>query len=169
MALVINALLFQATWFACVLGGSQGQPVWGLAALSGMLLFAYRRPHFREDVALVLLLVPVGWLLQSLWIDQGILVYEPNSLPPWILMLWAGVALTVNHSLTWFKQYPLMGAALAAVAAPICYLSGTQLGAVATPVPLNLAWISLAWFAVFGAIFWFMKVRFGKPGTVSYG
>jgi hypothetical protein len=168
VATLINALLFQATWFGCVLGGSE-QPVWGLAGLGAMLLFASRRSHIRMDLTLLIFLVPVGWLLESLWIDQGILVYEPNRPPLWIPMLWAAVALTVNHSLERFKQYPMMGAALAAVAAPLCYLSGSQLGAVTTPVPLSLIWISCSWFVVFGGTFWIMKTRFGKPGSVSYG
>ncbi|MEJ2088790.1 MAG: DUF2878 family protein, partial [Gammaproteobacteria bacterium] len=98
-------------------------------------------------------LLPIGWLLEVVWIDNGILIYGQDGVPIWILMLWAGVALTVNHSLAWFQRYPCCGAAVAAVAAPLCNLGGERLDAVLVPEPLQLVWVSLAWLIVFYAMF----------------
>ena len=42
---------------------------------------------------------------------------------------------------------------MAALAAPLTYLSGEQLGAVVAPEPSLMIWISLAWFVVFFLVF----------------
>ncbi len=169
MRTLTNAVLFQLTWFGCVLGGANGQAWWGSIPLAGLLLFSVRQPYVLADTITVACLIAVGVSLELIWIDQGILMYPllERLLPEWIPMLWAGVALTINHSLAWFKRYPLSGAALAAVAAPICYLSGQQLGAVVVPVPLQLGWLSCAWFAVFYAVFRVMPLCLAKQRLLA--
>jgi hypothetical protein len=153
LATLINAGLFQLTWFGCVVGGAAGEPWWGAPALIGLFVYAAIRKSFWADMSLLAVLLPIGWLLEVVWIDNGILIYGQDGVPIWILMLWAGVALTVNHSLAWFQRYPFCGAALAAVAAPLCYLGGERLDAVLVPEPLQLVWVSLAWLIVFYAMF----------------
>lgn len=153
MATLINAILFQLTWFGCVLGAATGQLWWGVPTLAGLVLFSAHSGRLPRDVALVACLVPLGWMLERFWIAQGVLVYETDGVPVWIAMLWAGVALTVNHSLGWFRRYPFCGAALAALAAPLCYMGGSRLDAVVVPDPLSMAWVSVAWFAVFYGVF----------------
>lgn len=117
-------------------------------------------------MALLAVLLPIGWLLEFVWIDNHILIYGQDGVPIWILMLWAGVALTVNHSLAWFKRYPFCGATLAAVAAPLCYLGGERLDAVLVPEPLQLVWVSLAWLIVFYAVFAFASRALDRRGRL---
>lgn len=170
MAVLTNAILFQLTWFGCVLGGARGEPWWGILPLSLLMAFVARRPYIRQDLALTAVLVSAGWGLEFLWIQKGVLVYvQANEVfPVWILLLWGGVALTINHSLAWFHRFPVTGAALAAVAAPLCYLSGAQLGAVVVPEPLGLIWVSTTWFAVFFVVFRFMAVHGSRSTPVVF-
>jgi hypothetical protein len=164
---LINAALFQLTWFSAVLGGAADQPWWGLAALSCLVVFSLRGASFRADVAIAVFLVVVGWLLQLLWVELGVLVYPDVGVPAWIPILWVGVGLTVNHSLAWFQRYPFCVAALAAVAAPLCYLGGEQLGAVVVPDPLRLIWVSLSWLVLFYAVFWSMPRYLENGGRLA--
>ena len=145
-AAITNVLLFQATWFACVAGGVW----WGLAALSAMIGFSWWVGRLAADAAVALAAAGIGACLDTLWIYAGVLnFFGAVFAPAWIVMLWIGVGLSVNHSLAFFKSRPLLGGLLAAVAAPVCYLSGEALGAVIVPDPALLGAISAVWFVLF--------------------
>jgi hypothetical protein len=122
--------------------------------LSALLLFSVRGRFLRADLCLALLLALLGFGLDSLWIRAGVLDFHGAGLAPvWIVMMWAGAALTVNHSLSFFLDRPLLGAVLAAGSAPLCYLGGARLGGVIVSNEAGLALISLAWLVAFGAVF----------------
>lgn len=147
-----NAVLFQICWFTCVLGGARGTSIWGVLAVAALgAETLLRRPG--SDLLLVGLLVPVGFVLDSLWIHFGVLDYGAALAPPWIVLLWAAVALTVNHSLAFLKPRPLLGGLLAGSCAPLSYLMGARLGAVTVPDPWLLASVGVVWFALFTVLF----------------
>ena len=73
--------------------------------------------------------------------------------PSWILALWLGFALTVNHSLGWLQEKPWLAALLAALFAPVSYLAGERLGAVTVANPSGLLLVSVAWCALFYGVF----------------
>lgn len=151
---VVNAGLFQANWFACVAWGATGAPAFALVTLSSLLLFSARGGALRVDLVLALLLAVVGLALDSLWIRLGILDFHGVGLAPvWIVMMWMGVALTVNHSLSLFLERPWLGALLAAGSAPLCYLGGQRLGGVIVASELGLALVALAWLLIFAVVF----------------
>ena len=155
-----NALLFQGAWFACVLGGARDTSLWGalvLALLAGSVLL---REHAGRDLTLAACAAAAGFLLDTLWIHAGVLDYHGARLaPPWIVMLWVGVALTVNHSLSLFHARPLLGGALAGAAAPLSYLAGERLGAVVVPEPWMLGFVSASWALLFAPTFAFAATR----------
>lgn len=151
---LINIGLFQLTWFACVVGGA----LWGLTALCLMLGFSWRSGLLAADAVCAAVAAIVGVCLDTLWIQTGVLDFYGFAVAPlWIVMLWIGVGLSVNHGLAYFKARPMLGGALAAVSAPVCYLSGAALGAVSVPNPALLAAVSAAWFGVF----WLGFAKFG--------
>lgn len=157
---VANAMAFQATWFGCVVGGGVGESIWwgaaGIALLSAMSIW---RRKIGSDVLTVLALSSVGWGLEMLWINTGVLDYGQTQVPVWIIMLWVGVALTVNHSLSFFHSYPFAGALMAAGSAPLCYLGGQRFGAVEVADPWLLGWVAATWFIVFYLLFWLKRVE----------
>lgn len=152
--IIANAALFQATWFACVIGGAAGQPVWGFLGVVALLWYSHWVGFFSRDLGVVLVLGLIGFGVDSAWISLGILDFGSAPLAPsWIVALWLGFALTVNHSLGWLRQKPFLAALLAAAAAPVTYLAGERLGAVEIVQPAGLFLISGVWGAMFLVLF----------------
>jgi len=156
---LLNAALFQLTWFACVLGGAAGSSVWGALALASLLAFSGTRPLLRSDLVLAAGLGVVGLVLDTLWIRTGVLDYGSAIAPAWIIMLWMGVGLTLNHSLALFAGRPWLGGLMAGAAAPLSYLGGERLGGVEVPDPALLVVVAAAWFALFTLAFAFVGGR----------
>jgi len=153
-ATLLNAGLFQITWFACVLGGPANGFLWGAAAVAGMLWFSARTDVLAVDVGLAAVAAAVGFVLDSLWIHLGILDYRGAALAPmWIVLLWVGVGLSMNHSLALFQARPLLGGVLAGACAPLSYLGGERLGGVVVPDPWMLIAVSATWFVLFALAF----------------
>jgi len=151
---LVNAALFQVTWFACVLGGAAGTSIWGAGALAALLAYSAATPHLKADFLFAVSLGLIGLGVETLWIKAGVLEYGAAAIAPaWIVMLWMGVGLTVNHSLSVFSGRPWLGGSLAAVAAPASYLGGERLGGVVVPDPWLLALIAGAWFVLFTLAF----------------
>lgn len=157
MAKVFNFIAFQAVWLACVLSASRGL-VWpGLMAGGLFALVTIVAGRSRSaDLQLVAWAVVLGGLLDSLWAWLGWMDYAAAPwgfwAPPWILGLWLGFAMTINHSLAWLRFKPVILAGLAAVACPFSYYAGHRLGALEwqyTPgllVVTPLSWAGLlAW------------------------
>ncbi len=148
-----NAIGFQLVWFAAVIGAANGLPWLGpLAALcfaAAVLAWGGRR---RQDLALLAVALPMGFALDTLWVRAGLIVFAspwPESVaPPWIVAMWLGFALTLNHSLARLRSLPWLAAALGAAGAPLAYLAAARgFGAVqfvGDPLPALLA-VSLAW------------------------
>ena len=151
---LVNAGLFQMAWFACVVGGASGTSLWGGFMLAVLLAFAWCQPSLKSDLVLALACGLVGMALDTLWIVTGVLAYGTAEVaPPWIVMLWVGVGLTLNHSLSLFAGRPLLGGVLAAAAAPLSYVGGERLGGVQITDPWMLGVVSVAWFGVFTLAF----------------
>ena len=154
---LVNAGLFQLVWFGSVLGGGVYE-ILSFAVLALVLLVLSLGPsrEHRADIWLVAIALPAGWLLDTLWISLGVLDYGAQSTAPaWILLMWIGVALTVNHSLTLLRDRPLLGAVVVAAFAPLSYLAGQRLGAVVVPDAQQLWMVSLAWGLLFYGLFRF--------------
>lgn len=152
--MLMNAILFQVTWFACVVGGAAGSSLWGFAGVLALIAFSWSVGCFQRDMRLLLLLGLTGFVVDTAWISLGILDYGDHALAPlWIVALWLGFALTVNHSMGWLRQKPLLAAALAALFAPMTYVTGASFGAVVIADALGLALISITWAVMFYLLF----------------
>ena len=152
MAVAVNFLLFQAGWFACVLGAARGFPWQGaLVALliAGFIVFRSRRP--REELALVAAaalggLVFDSALAQSGWVDFEGAVPTASLAPVWMVVLWALFATTLNVSLRWLRDWPALGVLFGAVGGPVAYYAGERLGALRFADPmLGLTAVAVGW------------------------
>lgn len=158
-AILANGALFQAAWFGCVLGGANDANFWGVPALALLGWQSIRGIYTRLDAAWMAAALAMGLILDTLWIKTGILVYDGWAWAPvWILVLWCALGLTMNHSMRFFAERPLMGAVLAGGSAPFSYLGGERLGAVMVPDPVQLVWVSLTW----GLVFWLAFTLVGR-------
>ncbi len=146
---VLNAVFFQTTWFGCVLGGIFG----GAPGVAALVWHSWRTRSLAADVPTAVLWMLAGWALDTLWVQLGVLDYGLPVAPLWIAMLWFGVALTLNHSLSFLIERPLLGALLAAGAAPASYLGGERLGSIVVPDPWLLSVVAVSWGCIFYVTF----------------
>lgn len=151
----INFIAFQLVWFAAVGGASYGHAWAGPLAF---VVFAVAHfaiaPRVNGDLRLLLVASALGALADSLMAASGLAVYaapipSAHLAPVWIIALWAGFALTLNHSLAWMTRRPLLAAVLGATLGPLSYLgAGRFWGAVSFGEPLlrSMVVLGVCWF-----------------------
>lgn len=132
---LINLICMQALWFVAVLGAASNL-VWPAFLILNAFMVWQLHPSNRKqgDFALVLVALLLGFILDSSWISLGWIKFSsPNSInglaPLWILLLWMGLALTLNHSLAWLQRRLGLAALLTAISSPLSYLGAARLGA----------------------------------------
>lgn len=175
MALVANALGFQCVWFATVAGAGSGLVWTGPLAVTlfAMMTLALSRAR-RSDLCLLAVAVPFGFALDSVWVRLGLLEFahawpSPDWAPVWILSLWAGFALTINHSLAAVCQRPALAVTLGAIGGPLAYLAAERgFGAVAfaAPAATVVGVLGAAW-AVTVPLLALAAVRFSRRPDVA--
>jgi len=152
LTILMNVLLFQAAWFAGVLGAARGSSWLGVVVAAGVIAWHLGKAQraSREFVLLVVALA-VGLLFENLLVRAGWLRFDPSAVtagaaPLWMVTLWAVFATTLNVSMRLLHGRPLAGAAMGAIAAPLAYYAGSRLGAVEmVDAPAALAAISAGW------------------------
>jgi hypothetical protein len=154
--LFLNTALFQAGWFAVVLGAARGRPWSGMAAALGLsaihVLAAQERRH---ELLLGLTAGALGFTVDTLLQAAGVLAFDtgrvvPWLAPPWLIALWVQFASLLRFSLRWLDRRPVLAGFLGLVGGPAAFLSGERLGAVSFPAgtPVALGALALVWAAV---------------------
>ena len=136
MRLLTNFLFFQFGWFSSVLGGANQMPWIGpiavLAIIALHLRFAHR-PY--SEIALLLSCALLGAGFDSIlvafgWVSYSSGMFAPAAAPYWIITMWMLFATTLNVSMRWLRNMPLVAAGLGLVAGPLTYLAGAKLGGI---------------------------------------
>ena len=131
-ATLANALGYQAVWFACVAGAASGSAWPGLLAsllfMAATLAFGGRA---RDDLRSLLVLLPLGLGLDSLFTAVGWIRYSPPgpwplSAPGWIAAIWLGFGMTLNHSLAFLRGRHWLAGTLGLLGAPLAYWSASR-------------------------------------------
>lgn len=150
---LLNVVVFQLGWFACVLGAARGQPLVGLATAAVAIvlhLFLAGSARAREGL-LVAGVALAGAAWESLVAGLGLVVHPEGSgfvgfVPLWIVALWALFATTLTVSMRWLFGRPALAVVAGAVGGPMAWFSGARLGAVTFPDPVvALAVESAGW------------------------
>jgi hypothetical protein len=129
-----NFVVFEAAWFACILGVAHGRPLWGTAAVVAAIAWHVAisaRPAI--ELALVASLCVIGLVAESLVVAQGHVAYAAGQpvawlAPYWMVALWGEFAIALNVTLRWLKRRPLLALVLGAVFGPLSFLGGVRLG-----------------------------------------
>ncbi|MDI9245448.1 DUF2878 domain-containing protein [Marinobacter sp. CHS3-4] len=159
---VINFVLFQAGWFACVL-----YP--GLAAVGGVaVLLAFHLTFISQarssELQFIGFGVVLGGLLDGLWFNLGVLdngVSDFQLTPIWIIGLWAAFMTTLSHSLSWIGSKPWLPFVCAPVAGPLAYWSASKMGAVDMPdLAFSLTALALGWLVIFPLLLYVRKTLY---------
>lgn len=140
---LVNFVAFQAVWFAAVVGASYG--LWWPGPIAAILFAAAHLlspMRVRGDGFLIVVALLLGVVIDSAFAVSGALSYAapfPSAqfAPLWILALWVGFALTLNHSLAYLAHRPLVATISGAIVGPISYWSaGRAFDAVTLGDPL---------------------------------
>jgi hypothetical protein len=152
-----NALGFQLVWLAAVGGAGRG---WWWAGPLALAVFALWQlsvsTQARSDAVLMAAAAVLGFGIDTVWVQSGLMQFaapEPFAAvaPVWIVALWMGFALTLNHSMAGLRQHLVFGAALGIVGGPLAYyVAAHAWHAVELASPHWIAYLALAlaWGAV---------------------
>lgn len=171
---ILNFVLFQAGWFACVLGGAHGMTVVAVAAAGaviGVSLWWFSADRM-SDVRLFLAVALIGFCVDTLNLFFGVFALIgdprfPHLCPLWLVALWAMFGTTLRGSLSWLAGRYVLAALLGAVAGPLSYLGGAKLGAVTLPPnpAFSLAALAVGWAVMMPLLVWLAHGSRGRNGT----
>jgi hypothetical protein len=134
MRRAVSFILYQAAWWACVLGAGT---TWALAGIAGTAAYAAwhiatseKRAREARVVLVATLLGAAGdsalVLLEQLTFGEAVQL-GPLPCPLWLVALWVGFGATLTSSFSWAISSPIRAAAFGAVAGPLAYFGGTRL------------------------------------------
>ena len=178
---LINLALYQAGWFACVLGAAGDRQNLGAAvavALALMHLALTARP--RVEMRLMLAAVAVGLVVDTFHGWVGVLDFrghEPGSLAPaWIVVLWLQFATVLHYCMSWLSRRYLLASAVGLFGAPLAFLGGERLGAATFGEPrgLSVALVAVSWAVALPILVrladrWPVDRRYRVPGAPACG
>lgn len=145
-----NALGFQLVWLAAVVGAAYG---WWWAGPATLIPFAIwqiatsRWP--RADLLLMCGAAAGGFAIDSVWTLSGMMQFAspaPSTAwaPVWIVAMWMGFALTLNHSLSALKTHPWVAVMFGLLGGPLAYWIADRGWNAVEIVPGALPYIALA-------------------------
>ncbi len=150
---LIHAVLWQAAWFAAVLGAAHGLPWLGPAATVPVLALHLWQHRCDRDRgwAMPLIALGLGLAIDSL-LGQvaGLRMARGDGTwaawaTPWMGSLWILFATALGASLSWLRQRQALAAGLGAIAGPLAYYGGARLGALTIDGWPTLVAIGVAW------------------------
>jgi len=164
-AFLVNQGLFQISWPACVVGAAYGVVWAGLLVVITMACWQLRASNrHRLDVRMVGLCLGAGLILDTLWVQLGLLAFAtpwpwPGLAPMWIMLLWLALGLVINHSMRVFKGRLILAGLFGAIGSPLSYYAASRIGAVEWVAP---AWqvvmaVGLSWAILLPLLFWMAR------------
>ena len=132
-----NFVVFQAAWFAAVLGAAHQVPLWGTACVIAAIawhLGISARPA--QEAKLVALACAIGVVVESAVALQGNVVYPSGQpvawlAPYWRVALWGELAIALNVTMRWMKRRLWLAALVGAIGGPAAFAAGVRLGGAA--------------------------------------
>jgi len=172
--MLLNIIIYQICWLACILGGAKGMPLLGIGVVMLAAAFHLFKSHKPITECLLLLAVAlVGGAWVSLLVALGWLVYPSgtlieNTAPYWLVALWVAFATTFNVSLRWFKQHLFLAATFGAIGGPLAYLAGERLGGVVfTSYPHGITALAAGWAILLPLLLVIARHLYGYTQTKS--
>jgi hypothetical protein len=129
-----NFVIFQAAWFAAVLGAAHQLPLWGTACVIAAIawhLGVSARPG--PEAVLVALACAIGLVVESAVARQGHVAYPSGQpiaglAPYWMVARWGELAIALNVTMRWLKGRWWLAALLGAIGGPAAFSGGVELG-----------------------------------------
>jgi len=149
---VVNFILYEIGWFACVIGAAKQMPWLGVVVMLAIVawhLLQAKQP--KREWALLLIVLVIGGTFDQILLNHQLISYEShgwmtNIVPVWILALWAEFVTILNVSLRWMHGRWLLAVLFGAIGGPLAYMGAAKLGAVTLNLmPASYIALSLGW------------------------
>ena len=171
--IILNIILFQVGWFACVLTAANNIAAVG-ALISVMILITHVKlsVNARKEIRIISIAMLIGLVWDSILVSTGLLNYQSGMVasflaPYWIVLMWALFATTINSSLAWLKEKLIIAAIFGAISGPLAYYAGAKLGAVVFVSETNaLIALSVGW-AIFTPLLLLLSSTNDNQGNVA--
>ena len=153
---IVNGVLFQLGWFACVIGGDLFAVLFTLFYLP---FHGYFLVEKSREWLLIIGFAALGWVIDAALAALGVISFATAlPIPVWLICLWLLFGTTLCHVFSWLHQRLLLSAVLGAWAGASSYWAGTQLASVTFPdVPLALAVFAVIWLFLFPLGMWLAR------------
>ena len=150
--IIINFVLFQTSWFACVIGAAKHWPWLGVAVVLACVAWhLISAKNARAELVLLLIALIIGGVFDQMMQSTGLISYEAHGwsdalIPAWILALWLAFTTTLNVSLRWMRGKWLVATLFGLIGGPLAYIGAEKLGAVSlNNLPLHFVALGLGW------------------------
>jgi hypothetical protein len=150
-AKLINVVLYQCAWFACIFGAAKGQPWLGLGISFIVLAWHLSQaPLVKNEVYLLLSTLVIGFVFDQGLLTAQLIDYKSHGwsdalVPMWILALWLTFATLLNVSLRWMRPHLMYAVLFGLVGGPLAYYAAVGLNAI-TILDQRAYWIlALGW------------------------
>ncbi len=155
--LVINFILFQIGWFACVIGAAKQMPWLGVAVVIAIIIWHLTQAkQAKKEVQLLFITLVIGGIFDQIMLNHHLISYQSHGwsdaiVPVWILALWAEFVTVLNVSLRWMKELKtpvrwLVSVLFGAIGGPLAYIGAERLGAVTlNNLPMSYIALGVGW------------------------
>ena len=159
--IIVNFVLFQIGWFACVLGAAKQLPWAGAAVVAAIVIVHLRlAKQAKPEIILLLISMLIGGSYDQLMQYNALLSYQAHGwaaavVPVWIIALWAVFVTTLNVSLRWMRGKWLVAVLFGAIGGPLAYLGAEKLGAVTiNSPPISYVALGFGWAILTPLLLW---------------
>jgi hypothetical protein len=141
--ILLNFVLFQLAWFACVILAARGQQWLGIAAIAAAVaVYLWLAPRKLPAVQLLLVVTAIGLVWECLVLATGWMHYASAwsvawLAPAWIVAMWTLFGTLLNVSLRWLRGRTWLSVLFGLVGGPMADYGGVKLGAVFWSAPVN--------------------------------
>jgi Protein of unknown function (DUF2878) len=163
---ILNAVGYQAVWFACIYSASRGNAWLGFIAsvIFSMIMLAFAGKA-KDDIRILSIGLCLGACVDSIFASSGLIKYDApwpieGIAPLWIMALWLSFSLTLNHSMGFLRDNLTLAAAFGLIGGPLAYFGADRLFNVLdfgnNTIGVIFA-LAIAWAIAIPAIFWIDK------------
>ena len=149
---VVNFILFQIGWFACVIGAAKQMPWLGVATVLAIVIWHLTQAkQAKKELQLLIIALVIGGTFDQIMLNHQLITYQAHGwssmlVPVWILALWAEFVTVLNVSLSWMKGRWLFAVLFGAIGGPLAYMGAEKLGAVTlNHLPISYVALSVGW------------------------
>ena len=156
--LVVNAVLFNIGWAACVVLRDN---LALLLALSIVVFHLCAVSRLRREWLYLGVVLLIGLITDRMMVGSGLLRPTASNVSAvlWMGALWPMLASTLNHSLAMLRDRVMFSALVGAVAGPFAYWTAVRLGAAEAGVDMPVFILSLAllWGLMLPFLYWLAR------------